>query len=40
MGFRSASSLADALEMASDTVGHAPSITYLHSPPLTLADVR
>ncbi len=40
MGFRTASSLADALEMASDTVGRSPSISYLHSPPLTLADVQ
>jgi lactate racemase len=40
MGFRSAGSLDDALEMASDTVGRDPSITYLHSPPLALAEVR
>ncbi|HET8683053.1 MAG TPA: hypothetical protein VFM54_14470, partial [Micromonosporaceae bacterium] len=40
MGFRSASTLADALEMASDTVGSSPRLTYLHAPPLTLADVR
>ncbi|HEX3811389.1 MAG TPA: lactate racemase domain-containing protein [Mycobacteriales bacterium] len=40
MGFRSASSLADALEMASDTVGRSPSLTYLHTPPMRLADVR
>jgi lactate racemase len=40
LGFRSASTLADALEMASDTVGRSPSISYLHSPPLTMADVR
>ncbi len=40
MGFRSASTLSDALEMVADTVGTDPSITYLHSPPLTLADVR
>ena len=40
MGFRTASTFADALEMASDTVGRSPRITYLHSPPLTLADVR
>ena len=40
MGYRSASSLADALEMASDTVGRSPSITYLHNPPLTMAEVR
>jgi hypothetical protein len=40
LGYRTASTLADALEMASDTVGTSPSITYLHSPPLTLAEVR
>ncbi len=40
LGYRSASSFADALEMASETVGRSPSITYLHSPPLTMADVR
>lgn len=40
MGFRSASTLADALEMAKDTVGGSPSITYQHTPPATLADVR
>jgi hypothetical protein len=40
MGFRSASTFQDALEMAGETVGSSPSITYLHSPPLTLAEVR
>jgi lactate racemase len=40
MGFRAASSFADALEMARETVGGSPRITYLHSPPLALADVR
>jgi hypothetical protein len=40
MGFRTASTFADALEMASETVGRSPSITYLHTPPLTLAEVR
>jgi len=40
MGFRTASSFADALEMASDTVGRSPQVTYLHSPPLTMAEVR
>ncbi len=39
MGFRSASTMRDALEMASGTVGRGPSITYLHSPPHALADV-
>jgi hypothetical protein len=40
MGFRSASTLADALEMVSGTVGRSPSITYLHNPPHLLAKVR
>ena len=40
MGFRTASTFADALEMASETVGRSPSVTYLHTPPLTLAEVR
>jgi lactate racemase len=40
MGYRTASSFRDALEMATDTVGRSPSITYLHSPPLSIADVR
>ncbi len=40
MGFRSASTMQDALQMASGSVGRSPSITYLHSPPFALADVR
>jgi hypothetical protein len=40
LGFRTASTFADALEMASDTVGRSPRIAYLHSPPLVMADVR
>jgi hypothetical protein len=40
MGFRTASTFADALEMASETVGRSPQVTYLHAPPLTLAEVR
>jgi len=40
MGFRAAGTLTDALEMASDTVGRDPSISYLHAPPLTLAEVH
>jgi hypothetical protein len=39
LGFRSASTLADALEMAEDVVGRDPSITHLHAPPLLIADV-
>jgi len=40
LGFRAASTLADALEIVSSTVGRTPSITYLHDAPLLLADVR
>jgi lactate racemase len=40
LGFKPASTMADALEMASDVVGPDPTITHLHTPPLLLADVR
>ncbi|MDV6010921.1 DUF2088 domain-containing protein [Haloechinothrix sp. LS1_15] len=40
MGFRTASTLDDALEIASERVGRSPSINYLHAPPMTMADVR
>jgi hypothetical protein len=40
MGFRTAGTFADALEMAGETVGSSPRITYLHCPPLSLAEVR
>ncbi len=40
LGFRAASTLRDALEIASSTVGGSPSISYLHNPPHLLADVR
>ncbi|MDQ1403395.1 MAG: lactate racemase [Actinomycetota bacterium] len=39
LGFKSASTLVDALEMASDIVGRSPTITHLHCPPLMIADV-
>lgn len=39
MGFRNATTLADALEIASDTVGRNPSITHIHNPPVLMADV-
>lgn len=39
LGFKPASTLADALEMAEDVVGPEPSLTHLHAPPLMLADV-
>lgn len=40
LGFRAASTLDDALEMAKDIVGRSPTITYQHTPPLSMADVR
>ena len=40
LGFKPASTLRDALEMAEDVVGRDPSITHLHCPPLLLADVQ
>ena len=39
LGFQPASTMQDALEMASDTVGSSPSITYMHNPPILMADV-
>ncbi len=39
LGFTPASTMADALEMASDIVGRHPTLTHLHSPPLLMADV-
>jgi hypothetical protein len=35
-----ASTLDDALEIASDVVGRSPTITHLHTPPLIIADVK
>jgi lactate racemase len=40
LGYRAAGTLRDALEMATDTVGPSPSITYMHAPPLLIADVH
>jgi hypothetical protein len=39
LGFRPASTLADALEMATDVVGPSPSVTYVKNPPIGMADV-
>ncbi len=39
MGFQPASTLQDALEMASDVVGPSATITHLHNPPVLMADV-
>ena len=40
LGFMPASSLDDALEMATDVVGRQPTVTHLHVPPLALTDVQ
>jgi hypothetical protein len=39
LGFRPASTLADALEMATDVVGPSPTVTYVKNPPIGMADV-
>ena len=39
LGFSPASSLNDALEIASDVVGPSPTLTHLHTPPIMMADV-
>lgn len=39
LGFKPASTLPDALEMAEDVVGPKPTITHLHNPPILMADV-
>jgi hypothetical protein len=39
LGFKPASTLQDALEMASDTVGRDASLTHFHNPPILMADV-
>jgi lactate racemase-like protein len=40
LGFKCATRLEDALEMAEQTVGRYPTVTHVHAPPLFLADVR
>ena len=40
LGFRAASTLADALEIVAASVGRSPRITYLHNPPSLIADVK
>jgi hypothetical protein len=40
LGFKPASTLTDALEMASDIVGPAPTLTHIHNPPIFMADVQ
>lgn len=39
LGFRAASTLADALEIVSSSVGRSPQISYLHTPPQIVVDV-
>ncbi len=39
LGFKPATTMGDALEMASDVVGPDPSLTHFHCPPLMLAEV-
>ena len=39
LGFKPASTLRDALEMAEDVVGPHPSVTHLHTPPILLSEV-
>jgi hypothetical protein len=40
LGFKAASSLEDAFEMAEQTVGRYPSVTHLRTPPLMLTEVE
>ncbi len=40
LGFKAASTLEDALEMAEDVVGREPTITHMRVPPLVMADVE
>jgi hypothetical protein len=40
LGFKAATTLEDAFEMAEQTVGRHPSITHLRMPPIMLADVE
>jgi len=40
LGFTPASSMDDALEIASDAVGRDATITHFHTPPVMMADVR
>jgi hypothetical protein len=40
LGFRVASTMADALEMATDIVGPSPTLTHVHTPPILMSDVQ
>ena len=39
LGFKPASTLQDAFEMAQDVVGSSPTVTHIHNPPILMADV-
>jgi hypothetical protein len=39
LGFKNATTLRDALEMAEDVVGREPTITHLHAPPILVSEV-
>lgn len=39
LGLKPASTMRDALEMATDVVGRDPTLTHIHTPPLLMADV-
>ena len=39
LGFKPASTMRDALEMAEDVVGRDPSVVHIHNPPILMADV-
>ena len=39
LGFRPASTLEDAFEMAEDVVGPRPTVTHMHNPPILMADL-
>ena len=38
LGFRAASTLQDAFEIASDVVGPQPTVTHVHNPPILMVD--
>jgi hypothetical protein len=40
LGFSPASSLDDALEIATDVVGPSPTLTHMHNPPIFMSDVH
>jgi lactate racemase len=40
LGFKAATTLEDAFEMAEQTVGRYPSVTHLRTPPIMLCEVE